>query len=96
MVKADIRKYFANIYLNGFDHYLKDELGLKGYVRYVDDFVIFADSKAELWRLKSLAEDYLATHLRLRLHPKKVYVQPACQPLTFLGQRIARHNRRLR
>ncbi|PZO59572.1 MAG: RNA-dependent DNA polymerase [Phormidesmis priestleyi] len=41
-------QFFANIYLNGFDHFVKEQLKAKGYVRYVDDFALFSDDKAFL------------------------------------------------
>jgi retron-type reverse transcriptase len=42
-------QFFANIYLNGFDHFIKEDLQAKKYVRYVDDFALFADDKEFLF-----------------------------------------------
>ena len=63
-------QFFANIHLDGFDHFLKQELGVKGYVRYVDDFLIFAESRdqARFWGRE--AREYLR-RLRLEIHPDK-------------------------
>lgn len=51
-------QYFANIYLNTLDHYVKEELKIKYYVRYMDDFVLLLNNKEEakeiLKRIKSL------------------------------------------
>jgi hypothetical protein len=41
-------QFFANVYLDPLDHFLKDRLGIKGYVRYVDDFLVFSDDKRHL------------------------------------------------
>jgi len=88
-------QYFANIYLNGFDHFIKDELGCKYYIRYVDDFVIFHTDKNVLWQIKTKVERYLQ-QLRLKLHPDKCYVAPVEEGVTFLGQRIFATHRLLR
>jgi hypothetical protein len=80
-------QFFSNVYLNGFDHFVKEVLRIPGYVRYCDDFALFADDKEELWTAKSAAEEYLAG-LRLKLHPGKCYLQPVTVGTTFLGYRI--------
>lgn len=36
-------QFFANVYLSGFDHFVKQTLGVKKYLRYVDDFALFSD-----------------------------------------------------
>jgi len=41
-------QFFANIYLNGMDHYIKQDLGFKAYIRYMDDFVLFDDEPQKL------------------------------------------------
>jgi RNA-directed DNA polymerase len=38
-------QFWANVYMNRFDHFVKEELGVKGYIRYVDDFVVFGKNK---------------------------------------------------
>ena len=69
-------QFFANYYLNGFDHFVKESLRCKGYVRYVDDCAFFADSKAELWHMKKQVEEYLET-IRLHLNPKATALYPS-------------------
>ncbi|HPB10243.1 MAG TPA: SUMF1/EgtB/PvdO family nonheme iron enzyme, partial [Kiritimatiellia bacterium] len=44
-------QWFANFYLTGLDHFAKETLKAPGYIRYMDDIVLFADGKAEIWRL---------------------------------------------
>jgi len=72
-------QFFANIYLDGMDHFCKEVLGAKGYLRYVDDFVLFHDDPEVLaaWRVR------IARYLegrRLKLHPRKTMIQPTAEP----------------
>jgi len=76
---------FANIYLNELDHLIKDKLGIKYYIRYMDDFVILSRDKNELFKLKGLIKEFLETELRLRLHPKKSEYFPIDRGIDFLG-----------
>ena len=76
---------FANIYLNELDHFIKDQLGIKYYLRYMDDFVILSRDKNELFKLKGLIKEFLETELKLKLHPKKSEVFPINRGIDFLG-----------
>ena len=89
-------QFFANLYLSPFDHFVKEKLRIKGYVRYVDDFVLFHDDKKYLHELKRECQRFLAEHLRLMLHPRKSEVFPTRNGVSFLGQRIFYTHRRLR
>ncbi|MBC8524539.1 MAG: RNA-dependent DNA polymerase [Chlorobium phaeobacteroides] len=80
-------QFFANIYLNGLDHFVKQQLGRRGYVRYVDDFVVFGDDKGELWADHKAVGCYLES-LRLKLHPHKSMVYPVEKGVTFLGHKV--------
>jgi retron-type reverse transcriptase len=80
-------QFFANVYLNQFDHYMKEEQGANGFIRYVDDFVMFADDKEELYRLRSCAESFLAS-LRLCLHQTKSLIHKNSVGVQYLGYRI--------
>ena len=80
-------QFFANVYLDPLDHFIKDRLGVKGYVRYVDDFLVFSDDKRQLHRTKAEVEHFLE-RLRLRLHPDKSVVFPTTQGIWFLGYRV--------
>ena len=78
---------FSNVYMNPVDHYIKEELHVKYYVRYADDFFMLADSKSKLWELRSKIEKYIWDKLKMELNPKtKVF--PAQQGLDFCGYRI--------
>ena len=57
-------QFFANLYMNDFDHFVKRELKQKYYIRYVDDFVIFGDDKKELSQTKQKIEEYLCSKLK--------------------------------
>ena len=80
-------QFFANVYLDPLDHFVKDRLGIKGYVRYVDDFLVFSDDKSHLADVREQIREYLI-RLRLRLHPKKSVVFPVKDGIRFLGYRV--------
>jgi len=60
-------QFFANVYLDILDNFLKRELKVKSYVRYVDDFVLFSSSKEQLLKQKKLIEQFLEKKLSLQL-----------------------------
>ena len=84
---------FANVYLDGLDHFVKEVLRAKGYLRYVDDFALFHDDPAVLENWCARIEAYLARR-RLSLHPRKTYVAPTADPATFLGYVLLPDGRR--
>jgi retron-type reverse transcriptase len=87
-------QFFANVYLDPLDHFVRDHLGAGGYVRYVDDFLVFADDKTFLGEVRRRVVDFLAG-LRLRLHASKNAVLPVTEGIRFLGFRVFRSHRRL-
>ena len=76
----------ANVYLDQLDHVIKDTLGVRYYVRYMDDFVLLHHDKAELWRLLAEIRDFLACELHLTLN-NKTRVFPASHGVDFAGYR---------
>ena len=74
---------FSNVYLDRFDHFVTDVLRAP-YLRYVDDFALFADDPARLEAWRARAERFLEGR-RLSLHPAKTRVAPAAAPAEFLG-----------
>jgi len=76
---------FANFYMNYFDQYLKKELKIELYGRYVDDFVIIHRDKNVLKNLLPKISSYLHSELGLTLHPKKIYLQHHTKGVKFLG-----------
>lgn len=81
-------QYFANLYLDGFDHFIKEQLRAERYVRYMDDFLCFADSKEELQCVLSEVREFLDERLCLRLKARKCYIAPVTQGIPFLGMRL--------
>lgn len=89
-------QFWANCYLDPLDHFVKDQLGCRAYLRYVDDFLLFADDKAALHRWKAAIISFLATHLRLALHERASVVTPVFVGIPLLGYRVYADHRRLR
>lgn len=87
-------QFWANCYLNPFDHFVKRELRCGGYVRYVDDFLLFADDKAALWSWRKSLVGYLAG-LRLTIHPG-AHPRPVTEGIPFLGFVVYPTHRRLK
>lgn len=88
-------QFFANVYLSGLDHFVKERLRCRAYLRYCDDFVVFGDETRDLWPIKEAMGDYLVG-LRLTLHPRKCQVMPTRAGVDFLGYRVFPTHRRLR
>lgn len=81
-------QYFANFYLNKFDHYIKDYRGVKNYIRYMDDFVIFSEDKDYLKQLLKEFRTFLYLKLKLELKEKSTYINSRENGLSFLGWRV--------
>ena len=81
-------QFFANVYLNPLDHFVKDFMGVKCYVRYMDDMVVFADSKAYLKGVMQKLRMFLHDELKLTLNPRSTFLNSRRNGLPFLGFRI--------
>lgn len=88
-------QFFANIYLNELDQYVKNVLKVKYYVRYMDDFVCLAQSKEEAKYLKNHIELFLNEKLNLSFNEKSRYY-PNKMGVDFCGYRIFETHRLLR
>lgn len=77
-------QFFANVYLNPFDHFVKRVLHVKAYLRYVDDFVLFSDSKEQLLQWKEQIIEFLHVRLQLQLRDKGI-LKEVSKGLDFLG-----------
>lgn len=88
-------QFFANIYLNELDQYIKHKLKVKYYVRYMDDFILLLDTKEECKDIKKKIEEFIAEHLQLELNHKSRYY-PCAQGVNFCGFRIWPTHRLLR
>lgn len=82
---------FGNVYLNDFDHFVKRDLSIKYYGRYVDDFVLIHHNPDYLKSIVQPIRDYLSEKLELTLHPKKIYFQHFSKGIKFLGAVIKPH-----
>jgi RNA-directed DNA polymerase len=80
-------QFFANVYLNPLDHFITRKLKPGSYIRYVDDFLLFGNSKKELACMRAAVETFLEEY-RLRIHARKSRVYRASDGVTFLGWRI--------
>jgi hypothetical protein len=76
---------FANVYMSSLDHFVKHQLGIKFYGRYVDDFVLVHTNKDYLKSLIPIISKFLNTELHLKLHPKKIYLQHYSKGVNYIG-----------
>jgi len=88
-------QFWANVYLNEFDHFVKRGLKCPAYVRYVDDFLLFSNDKEELAGWRTAIIHKLAA-LRLTLHEECAQVYPAHTGIPFLGFRVFPAHRRVK
>lgn len=88
-------QFFANIYLNELDQYIKRELKVKYYTRYMDDFVLILKTKSECISIKKKIEKFLNQKLNLELNAKSRYY-PYKMGVNFCGYRIFTTHRLLR
>ena len=89
-------QFFANVYLDVLDQYVKHGLRCKHYSRYVDDFVLLHESPQWLNEAKAGIEALLSEKLAARLNPKKTIIQPVDRGIDFVGQVIKPWRRTLR
>jgi retron-type reverse transcriptase len=75
----------TNVYMNEFDQHMKQMLRVKNYIRYADDFVVFSHDRKELIELLPKIGTFLKEHLKLTLHPEKVFIKTLASGIDFLG-----------
>jgi len=80
-------QFWANIYLNNFDHFVKEQLKVAKYIRYVDDFALFSENQGFLAEARLAIEEYLVS-LRLKIHPIKSQLFETKSGANFLGFRV--------
>src|SRR3989338_1515549 len=88
-------QFFANVYLNDLDYFVKHKLKAKYYMRYVDDFVILHNSKEVLIEYKDKINKYL-NNLKLELHPNKSKIIPLYKGINFLGFNVFYYHKLLK
>ncbi len=79
-------QYFANLYLGMFDHYVKDVCRISGYVRYMDDFIVFGNDKENLKETKRQVEEFLLNQMKLSLN-EPIINKTECG-IPFLSYRV--------
>lgn len=89
-------QFFANVYLSELDYFVKHELKVKYYLRYVDDFIILERNKALLQDYKFRINEFLKNELKLELHPEKSRIIALRRGVTLLGFRVFYHFRLLK
>lgn len=77
-------QFFANVYLNGLDQFVKHELRCRQYLRYCDDFVLLGDSPGQIEAWRERIAEFLRTHLALELNPRQI-LAPVANGVDFLG-----------
>ncbi len=87
---------FANIYLNQLDQYVKHTLKIKLYYRYVDDFLIFSNSKKDLKVFRRKIKLFLSKELLLDVPKNKIYINLVSKGVDFLGYKVFPSNIRLK
>lgn len=81
-------QYSGNFYLSAFDHWVKEELKVKYYYRYMDDIVILAESKERLWEIHHEIVRYLHEELRLSIKDNYQVFPTRVRGLDFVGYRF--------
>ncbi len=89
-------QFFANVYLNELDYFIKNELKVKYYIRYVDDFIILNENKELLQYHREQIENFLKNNLKLELHQNKSKIYLVNQGINFLGFRNFYHHKLLK
>jgi retron-type reverse transcriptase len=78
---------FANLYLNELDQYVKRQMRVHYYVRYMDDVIILSDDKKQLHQYKETIEEFLESKLKLHLN-RKTAIRPISLGIEFVGYRL--------
>lgn len=78
-------QFFANVYLNALDQFVKHTLKCRYYLRYCDDFVLLSDDRAQLEEWEQKIKIFLTNSLALDLNSKARKLQPVSNGVNFLG-----------
>jgi len=89
-------QFFANVYLDVLDQFVKHRLRARHYVRYVDDFVLLHESPQQLNAWRAAIEAFLPERLGVRLNPAKTILQPVERGIDFVGHLIKPWRRSIR
>lgn len=81
-------QWSGNFFLSPFDHWVKEELGVKFYFRYMDDIVLFDSDKSSLRAVRDECEDFLWDVLKLRVKPNWQIFPSYVRGVDYLGYRV--------
>lgn len=79
-------QFFANYYLSSLDHYAKEQLKVPVYVRYMDDILVFANSRDDLRKYAELISHFVENQLQLQFKP--VILNNVNHGVSFLGYKL--------
>ncbi len=79
-------QYFANIYLSGLDHYMKEVCKTPVYIRYMDDVMLFCNDKEVLKYMVNEFISYSSKELKLSI--KQPQIGKCCTGCSFLGYKV--------
>jgi retron-type reverse transcriptase len=88
-------QFWSNVYMNPLDWFIQRDLRCPAYLRYVDDFALFSNDKAQLWAWKTAIVQRLA-QMRLTIHEREAQVAPCGQGIPWLGFVVYPTHRRLK
>ena len=78
-------QFFANVYLNELDQFIKRELKIRYYIRYADDMVILHNNPKQLEKYIKIINNFLNNNLSLEIHPDKTKLNSVYKGIDFLG-----------
>ena len=81
-------QFLANVYLDVLDHFVKEELRVRCYIRYMDDIVVFGEDRSGLTVLRREIAGFLQERLALRLKESATFINQRLNGLPFLGTRV--------
>ncbi len=83
-------QFFANVYLNELDQFIKRELKCRYYLRYCDDFILLSESREQLVGWHAAIDRFLLDRLQLALNPTQYKLRPVSSGIDFLGYIVRR------
>ncbi|OQB05295.1 MAG: Reverse transcriptase (RNA-dependent DNA polymerase) [bacterium ADurb.Bin212] len=78
-------QFFANVYMNELDQFVKHKLKAKYYLRYVDDFIILDRDREKLEYFRSELTKFVEEKLAMTVHPEKQFIRPVSSGIDFVG-----------
>lgn len=83
-------QFFANVYLNELDQFVKHHLKCRYYIRYCDDFVLLSASQSQLEEWHSQIGNFLENSLKLEFNTSQTKLRPVSSGIDFLGYIVRR------